>query len=76
MSEAVLAGIVLPVVVAVALALWIFALYRAGHPGYSRRFRGAPSGREPDRREPDTRDLDESGTDYVDFGAPPRGRRF
>jgi hypothetical protein len=78
MSHTVL-EIVLPAVVVVALALWIFAMYRAEHPGHSRGFRGSPpegqSGPGDGRHEPDTRELDESGTDYVDFGAPERVRR-
>jgi hypothetical protein len=76
MSHTVLVEIVLPVVVVVALALWIFATYR---PGDSRRFRASLPGRESGPgdylHEPDTRELDESGTDYVDFGAPERVRR-
>jgi hypothetical protein len=79
MSHTVLAEIVLPVVVVVALALWIFATYRTGQPGYSRRSGASlpdqESGPGADLREPSARELDESGTDYVDFGAPERARR-
>jgi hypothetical protein len=96
MSNTMLAEIVLPVVVAVALVVWISALYRArSRPGYSRRgpdsrpwrqvirgtLRGSggrqlmPPSADDLRELPDTRQLEESGTDYVDFGAPERVRR-
>lgn len=101
MSNTELAAIVVPAVIAAAVAVWVFVVRRAGsRPGYTGRlgasrpwhdvisgtFRG-PGAIEltplperdrwlaPDRREPDIRELEESGTDYVDFGAPERVRR-
>jgi hypothetical protein len=74
----VLAEIFVPIAVVIAIAVWIFSGRRVdGNPddGQTMPLPDREPASDADGRDAQTRELDESGTDYVDFGAPERVRR-